>query len=115
MLFNGQGRPLNPDSWSSTLPASMGGNRTPIIDENHLYDYGESWVEKYHSDLMSGKDINILQVPKSLRRLTIDEAKIIQTFPQAVHKFKALIKLCFVDLCTVSTRPTTTTKIILIK
>ncbi|AQT06640.1 hypothetical protein A0U91_16675 (plasmid) [Acetobacter persici] len=24
MLFNGQGRPLNPDTWSSTLPASMG-------------------------------------------------------------------------------------------
>lgn len=39
MLFNGQGRPLNPDGWSSTLPASMGGNRTPIIDEHHLYDY----------------------------------------------------------------------------
>ncbi len=82
MLFNGQGRPLNPDSWSSTLPASMGGNRTPIIDENHLYDFGESWVEKYHSDLMSGKDATTLQVPKSLRRLTIDEAKIIQTFPE---------------------------------
>ena len=37
MMFNGQGRPLNPDGWASTLPASMGGNRTPIIDEeqNH--------------------------------------------------------------------------------
>ena len=44
-----------------------------------------------------------------------EQKKIIQTFPQAVHKFKALIKLCFVHLCTVSTRPTTTTKIILIK
>ena len=43
MLFNGQGRPLNPDGWSSTLPASMGGNRTPIIDKHHLYEYRESW------------------------------------------------------------------------
>ena len=82
MLFNGQGRPLNPDAWSSTLPASMGGNRTPIIDEDHLYDNKESWVEKHHSKLLSGQiEAQYTEAPSQLRRLTIDEAAILQTFP----------------------------------
>ncbi|MDX1455477.1 MAG: DNA cytosine methyltransferase [Gammaproteobacteria bacterium] len=82
MLFNGQGRPLNPDGWSSTLPASMGGNRTPIIDENHLFDNAPSWVESYHAHLMEGgKPYSMHDTPKHLRRLTIDEAVRIQTFP----------------------------------
>jgi len=82
MLFNGQGRPLNPDAWSSTLPASMGGNRTPIIDEGHLYDDMPSWVEEHHKALMEGtKKADYGDAPKRLRRLTIDEAIILQTFP----------------------------------
>lgn len=82
MLFNGQGRPLNPDGWSSTLPASMGGNRTPIIDEGHLYEYKESWVEKYHEKLWSGAAVTPeIVVPKHLRRLTVDEAALLQGFP----------------------------------
>ena len=82
MLFNGQGRPLNPDAWSSTLPATMGGNRTPIIDEDHLYDDKPSWVEKYHQQLMSGQCKSEYKLaPQRLRRLTIDEASILQTFP----------------------------------
>lgn len=82
MLFNGQGRPLNPDAWSSTLPASMGGNRTPIIDEDHLYDNKDSWVESYHLKLLNGYiPSQGMKVPNRLRRLTIDEAAIIQTFP----------------------------------
>jgi DNA (cytosine-5)-methyltransferase 1 len=82
MLFNGQGRPLNPDAWSSTLPASMGGNRTPIIDEEHLYDNSPSWVEEYHEQIMAGKiEPNFKEAPKRLRRLTIHEATILQTFP----------------------------------
>lgn len=82
MLFNGQGRPLNPDAWSSTLPASMGGNRTPIIDEDHLYDHKESWVEKHHAELLRGQaKAQYTEAPSRLRRLTIDEAAILQTFP----------------------------------
>lgn len=84
MMFNGQGRPLNPDAWSSTLPASMGGNRTPIIDEDHLYDYKDSWVEAHHAALMNGeKKAEYGDAPKRLRRLTIDEAAILQTFPSS--------------------------------
>lgn len=82
MLFNGQGRPLNPDGWASTLPASMGGNRTPIIDNNHLYDGETAWVEEYHQHLMSGgKSQGMHDVPSYLRRLTINEAALLQTFP----------------------------------
>ncbi|QCR35676.1 DNA cytosine methyltransferase [Nissabacter sp. SGAir0207] len=82
MLFNGQGRPLNPDAWSSTLPASMGGNRTPIIDEGHLYDDMPSWVEEHHKALIEKtKKAQYGDAPKRLRRLTIDEAIILQSFP----------------------------------
>lgn len=82
MLFNGQGRPLNPDGWSSTLPASMGGNRTPILDENHLYKNEESWVENYHAYLMKGGRPHKLDAaPPQLRRLTVDEAAVVQSFP----------------------------------
>lgn len=82
MLFNGQGRPLNPDGWASTLPASMGGNRTPIIDDNHLYNDAASWVEDYHRHLMAGgKPQGMHDSPSYLRRLTIDEAALLQTFP----------------------------------
>ena len=82
MLFNGQGRPLNPDGWSSTLPASMGGNRTPIIDERHLFENEEGWVEKYHAYLMSGGQPGKFgDVPPYLRRLTVDEAALLQCFP----------------------------------
>jgi DNA (cytosine-5)-methyltransferase 1 len=81
MLFNGQGRPLNPDAWSSTLPASMGGNRTPIIDEDHLYDGEKSWVEEYHAQIMKGVESEFKEAPKRLRRLTVKEAALLQSFP----------------------------------
>jgi DNA (cytosine-5)-methyltransferase 1 len=87
MMFNGQGRPLNPDGWASTLPASMGGNRTPIVDERHLYSNSPSWVEHYHHHLMKGgKPYNMNEVPGYLRRLTVDEAILLQGFP-ADYKF----------------------------
>ena len=60
----------------------MGGNKTPIIDEQALYCNSRPWVEAYHERLQN--DITIAQkevVPNFLRRLTIDEARIIQTFP----------------------------------
>ncbi|MCW0390028.1 DNA cytosine methyltransferase [Xanthomonas sacchari] len=83
MLFNGQGRPLNLDGHASTLPASMGGNRTPIIDDAALYDGATPWVEEYHAHLMDGGEpIDWQTVPQRLRRLTVDEAIAIQTFPR---------------------------------
>lgn len=82
MLFNGQGRPLKLDSYSSTLHASMGGNRTPIIDEKQLYDDEPAWIEEYHAHLMAGGEpLDFDKAPKRLRRMTIDEAHLLQTFP----------------------------------
>lgn len=88
MMFNGQGRPLNPNGYASTLPASMGGNRTPIIDEPHLFGEAESWVEQYHARLWNGGDpLPFEAAPSCLRRLTIDECIRIQTFPSN-YEFK---------------------------
>ena len=80
MLFNGQGRPLNLDAPATTLPATMGGNRTPIIDQDEL-DSGEPcWVLNYHRHLWAG-GAPYKRIPKRLRRLTLEEAAAIQTFP----------------------------------
>ncbi|MEV7932577.1 DNA cytosine methyltransferase [Curtobacterium sp. NPDC089185] len=83
MLFNGAGRPLNLDAPSMTLPASMGGNRTPIVDQDALEDPSvESWVVRYHQALWDGQiQPGEWEVPKSLRRLTVEEAAALQTFP----------------------------------
>jgi DNA (cytosine-5)-methyltransferase 1 len=82
MLFNGKGRPLNLDAPAPTLPASMGGNKTPIIDQNHLENpQAAPWIVDYHRHLMSdGKPVTV--VPHRLRRLTLQEAAAIQSFPQ---------------------------------
>jgi DNA (cytosine-5)-methyltransferase 1 len=80
MLFNGQGRPLNLDAPAPTLPASMGGNRTPIIDQHQLESGGPCWVIGYHRHLWAG-GAPYERVPKRLRRLTLQEAAAIQSFP----------------------------------
>lgn len=83
MIFNGAGRPIDPNGYANTLPASMGGNKTPIIDEAHIFDNKPSWVESYHRKLWSGgKPLNFQEAPKRLRRLTLSEAVRIQTFPE---------------------------------
>lgn len=82
MLFNGLGRPLKLDGYSATLPASMGGNKTPIIDEKALYDGEVPWVEDYRDRVEANQTIaKTEQVPSYLRRMTVDEARVIQTFP----------------------------------
>lgn len=87
MIFNGQGRSLNLDGVSYTLPASMGGNKTPIIDDAALLRAEEDWIVGYHKHLMAGGlPWNMKDASSSLRRLTIREAGLIQTFPEE-HKF----------------------------
>lgn len=83
MYFNGQGRPINIDDYANTLPASMGGNKTPFIDEEYLYgDAHSNWVESYHKKLVDGYEPVFEEAPTRLRRLTIKEAARIQTFPE---------------------------------
>ena len=82
MLFNGLGRPVKIDGYCATLPASMGGNKTPIIDEEELYGNKPGWVQKYHEGLLKGESPMEYQIaPQRLRRLTVEEAAILQTFP----------------------------------
>ena len=80
MLFNGQGRPLNLDAPAPTLPATMGGNRTPILDQSELDGEDIAWVVGYHAHLMAGRP-PVSRIPSRLRRLTVEEAAAIQTFP----------------------------------
>jgi len=85
MLFNGQGRALNLDRPSATLPASMGGNRTPIIDQQTLLNpASRNWVEDYHHSLIQGGPI-ANEVPSRMRRLTVEEAAALQTFPHEMQ------------------------------
>jgi DNA (cytosine-5)-methyltransferase 1 len=81
MLFNGQGRPLNLDAPAPTLPATMGGNRTPIIDQDQLDTDADPWVVGYHHRLWEERKSSLRRVPSRLRRLTVEEAAAIQTFP----------------------------------
>lgn len=80
MLFNGQGRPMDMNRPAPTLPASMGGNRTPIVDQETLETGKQQWVEIYHSSLMNGGAIAD-EIPDRLRRITVQEAAAIQSFP----------------------------------
>jgi DNA (cytosine-5)-methyltransferase 1 len=82
MMFNGAGRPVPLDGASPTLPASMGGNKTPIVDEAEIFDGENSFIEGYHARLMAGGKSLKGEAPKRLRRLTIKECAAIQTFPE---------------------------------
>lgn len=81
MLFNGQGRPMDMNRPAPTLPASMGGNRTPIVDQETLETGAKQWVETYHASLMDGGDVASV-IPGRLRRITVQEAAAIQSFPK---------------------------------
>lgn len=82
MLFNGAGRPINSHGVALTLPASMGGNKTPIIDEGEIFRGQRSFIENYHEHLLKGKKPKEGTAPNRLRRITVDEALAIQTFPE---------------------------------
>ena len=86
MLFNGQGRAMNLDRPAPTLPASMGGNRTPIVDEGQLRHNAEPWIEEYHRRLFHERGPALSELPghANLRRLTVEEAAVLQTFPKDV-------------------------------
>ena len=58
----------------------MGGNRTPIIDQEHLEGRADCWVTSYHAHLIEGGAPH-LTLPARLRRITVDEAARIQGFP----------------------------------
>lgn len=87
MLFNGAGRPIRSNGCACTLPASMGGNKTPIVDEGEIFDGLPSFIERYHRHLRSGGTPYQGRAPERLRRLTLDECAAFQTFPDG-YRFK---------------------------
>jgi DNA (cytosine-5)-methyltransferase 1 len=86
MLFNGQGRPMDLDRPAPTLPATMGGNRTPIIDVAQLERGATPWVVDYHHRVVIEGEPPLPALPPEaeLRRITIEEAAAIQTFPRGL-------------------------------
>ncbi|MGD9570960.1 MAG: DNA cytosine methyltransferase [Thermoleophilia bacterium] len=80
LLFNGSGRPLDLDQPAKTLPASMGGNATPIVDQHELAGGAEPWVVGYHARLAAG-EAPLAEAPSRMRRLTVQEAAALQSFP----------------------------------
>lgn len=83
LMFNGIGRPIDPDGYSRTITASQGGNMTLIIDEEYLLDStANNWIQEYYDKLISGQiKPEFAEAPSRLRRLTINETKRLQTFP----------------------------------
>jgi DNA (cytosine-5)-methyltransferase 1 len=61
----------------------MGGNRTPIIDLDQLERDATPWVVSYHDRLTTRRKPPLASLPAQarLRRLTVEEAAAIQTFP----------------------------------
>ncbi len=80
LMFNGSGRPLQLDGPAKTLPASMGGNATPIIDQEEFEHGASPWVVEYHQHLRAGGK-PARKAPKRMRRITVQEAAALQTFP----------------------------------
>jgi DNA (cytosine-5)-methyltransferase 1 len=80
MMLNGAGRPMDLDAPAPTLPASMGGNKTPIIDQEQLDNDADPWIIGYHDRLWNGGK-PLKRIPSRMRRITVQEAAAIQTFP----------------------------------
>ena len=83
MLVNGAGRPVDLDGLPPTLPAAMGGNKTPIVDQRTLENEKQiNWFADYHKRIATGECTpESIEIPKYIRRLTLKEAAAIQTFP----------------------------------
>ncbi|WP_283189859.1 DNA (cytosine-5-)-methyltransferase [Pseudomonas sp. PMCC200344] len=73
-VFNGGGRPLDPNGPCHTILASSGGNKTHWIDTLNI-------VPEYHAHLMAGGAPRAGVVPGA-RRLSVEECALIQTFPE---------------------------------
>ncbi len=72
-IYNGGGRPVDPDGPCHTILASSGGSKTHWIDTLGV-------APEYHAHLLAGGMPRSGIVPGA-RRLTVEECAIIQTFP----------------------------------
>jgi len=75
-IYQGGGRPIDPNAPCQTIYASAGGNKTHWVDT-------EGIVEEYHAHLKGGGIPRSGVVPGA-RRLSIEESALIQTFPEGI-------------------------------
>jgi DNA (cytosine-5)-methyltransferase 1 len=75
-VYNGGGRPIDLAEPAPTMLASMGGNKTPWVDTLDV-------VPEYHAHLVAGGAPREGVVPGA-RRITVQEAAALQTFPRAM-------------------------------
>lgn len=73
-VYNGGGRPLDPQGPCHTILASSGGYKTHWIDTQGI-------APKYHAHLRAGGEPWEGEVPGA-RRLSVEECALIQTFPK---------------------------------
>ena len=78
-IYNGGGRPIDPDGPCHTILASSGGYKTHWVDTLGV-------AVEYHAHLISGGAPREGTVPGG-RRLTVEECAIIQTFPPEMEFF----------------------------
>ena len=76
-IYNGGGRPIDPNGPCHTILASSGGYKTHWIDT-------EGIAPIYHAHLKSGGEPWEGEVPGA-RRLSVEECAIIQTFPRGLE------------------------------
>ena len=76
-IYNGGGRPLDPNGPCHTILASSGGYKTHWIDTEQV-------APKYHAHLRAGGEPWEGAVPGA-RRLSVEECAIIQTFPRGME------------------------------
>ena len=73
LVYNGGGRPIDPEGLCHTILASSGGSKTHWIDTKNV-------VVEYHTHLQHGGAPRIGNVDGA-RRLSVEECAVIQTFP----------------------------------
>lgn len=76
LVYNGGGRPIDPNGLCHTILASSGGSKTHWIDTKGI-------VEEYHAHLSSGGKPRS-GVVDGARRLSVEECALIQTFPKGL-------------------------------
>ncbi|MEY8199815.1 MAG: DNA cytosine methyltransferase [Colwellia sp.] len=74
LVYNGGGRPIDPNGPCHTILASSGGSKTHWVDTGGV-------VEEYHRHLSNGGAPRSGKV-EGARRLSVEECAIIQTFPK---------------------------------
>lgn len=76
-IYNGGGRPINPNGACHTVYASAGGYKTHWIDTKNI-------APEYHLHLQNGGTPWEGEVPGA-KRLSVRESAIIQSFPEDMH------------------------------